>query len=44
MAETVKQHVFSCTLELAKKVPFALVSLQVQDETPAALRDERPFA
>jgi LysM repeat protein len=32
MAETVKLHIFACTLELAKKAPFALVSRQVQDE------------
>ena len=31
-AETVKQHVFSCKLELAKTVSFALVSRQVQDD------------
>ncbi|MFO1499077.1 MAG: LysM peptidoglycan-binding domain-containing protein [Verrucomicrobiota bacterium] len=32
MAETIKQRIFSCKLELAKTVPFALVSRQVQDE------------
>jgi LysM repeat protein len=32
MAETVKQHVLACKLELAKTVPFALVNRQVQDE------------
>src|SRR5947208_3003657 len=31
MAETVKQHVLACKLELAKTVPFALVNRQVQD-------------
>jgi LysM repeat protein len=32
MAETVKQHILACKLELAKTVPFALVNRQVQDE------------
>jgi LysM repeat protein len=32
MAETVKQHMFSCKLELARGVSFLLVSRQVQDE------------
>lgn len=31
-SETVKQHVLSCKLQLAKTVSFALVSRQVQDE------------
>ncbi len=32
MAETVKQRIYTCKLELAKTVSFALVSRQVQDE------------
>lgn len=32
MAETVKQHIVTCKMELAKTVPWALVSRQVQDE------------
>jgi tetratricopeptide (TPR) repeat protein len=32
MADTVKQHVFACKLELAKTVSFFLVNRQVQDE------------
>jgi LysM repeat protein len=32
MAETVKQHILSCKMELARSVPFALVNQQVQDE------------
>ena len=46
MAETVKQHVFSCRLEMAKTVSFLLVSRQVQDEmrrltaTNALLHDQ----
>ncbi len=32
LAETVKQHILACKLELARTVPFALVNRQVQDE------------
>jgi tetratricopeptide (TPR) repeat protein len=46
VAETVKQHVLACKLELARTVPFALVNRQVQDElrhlyaTNAALHEQ----
>lgn len=32
MEDNIKQRIFSCKLELARTVPFALVSAQVQDE------------
>jgi LysM repeat protein len=46
LAETVKQHILACKLELARTVPFALVNRQVQDElrrlyaSNAALHDQ----